>query len=125
MVSTTRMIRCALTLLLGASFAACSGDDSSGPGNGTTPPPPPTLGDAVNIVDDDFSPGSLTASVGTTVTWTWTGANEHNVTFDDGVGNSVTKTSGTHARQFAAAGNFIYICTIHGRSVMQGTIVVQ
>ena len=118
MISTPRMIRLALTLLLGASFAACGGDDPSGPGsgNGTT---------AVNVDDDFFDPTSRTVSAGTTVEWTWIGGNEHNVTFDDGVGNSVTQTSGTHSRRLNQTGTFPYICTIHGRAVMSGEIVVQ
>ncbi len=114
MISTPRMIRLALTLLLGASFAACGGDDSSGPATAT-----------VNIDDDFFDPSSRTVSAGTTVQWTWIGENSHNVTFDDGVGNSVTQTSGTHSRQLNQTGTFTYICTIHGRAVMSGEIVVQ
>ncbi len=118
MISTPRMIRLALTLLLGASFAACGGDDPSGPesGNGTI---------AVSVGDDFFDPSSRTVSASTTVEWTWIGGNEHNVTFDDGVGNSVTQTSGTHSRQLNQTGTFTYICTIHGRAVMSGEIVVQ
>ena len=126
MISTPRMIRLALTLLIGASFAACSGDDpGTGSGNGTTPPPPPpTATNAVNVVDNDFNPTSVTVSVGTTVTWTWFGVNPHTVTFDDGVGNSFQQTGGTHTRQFSAAGTFPYHCTIHG-TPMSGTVVVQ
>ncbi len=126
MISRPRVIRWALTLLLGASFAACGGDDTSGPesGNGTTTPPPPGA-NAVNIIDNNFNPTSLNVTAGTTVTWTWTGGNSHNVTFDDGVENSFTQTSGTYMRQFAAAGSFPYHCTIHGASVMFGTVVVQ
>ncbi len=113
MISTPRMIRLVLTLLLGASFAACGGD-SSGPESA-----------AVNVDDDFFDPSSRTVSAGTTVQWTWIGGNTHNVTFDDGVGNSVTQTSGTHSRQLNQTGAFTYICTIHGRAVMSGEIVVQ
>ena len=117
MISTPR-IRLALTLLLGASFAACGGDDPSGleSGNGTI---------AVSVGDDFFDPSSRTVSAGTTVEWTWTGGNEHNVTFDDGVGNSGMQSEGNHTRQFTAAGTFPYYCSIHGRSVMSGAIVVQ
>ncbi len=126
MISTPRMIRLALTLLLGVSFAACGGDDTSGPGSGNGTTTSPTPGDAVSVADNSFSPASLTASVGTTVTWTWVGGmNSHNVTFDDGVENSFTQTSGTHTREFTAAGAFPYHCTIHGRAVMSGTVAVQ
>ncbi len=125
MISTPRMTRFALTLLLGASFAACGGDNT-GPGNGTTPTPTPTPGtNEVNVIDNGFDPTSRTVSVGTTVQWNWRGVNSHNVTFDDLMGSSGTQTSGTHTRQFTAAGNFGYICTIHGAAVMSGTVVVQ
>ncbi len=84
MISTPRMIRFALTLLLGASFAACGGDDTSGPGsdNGTTTPPPPPAPPAVNIADNNFSPSSLTVSVGERVTLTCFGMKSLNVSFD-------------------------------------------
>ncbi len=125
MISTPRMIRFALTLLLGASFAACGGDDSSGPGSGNGTITPPAANE-VNVGDNFFNPSSRTVSSTTTVTWTWRGgANSHNVTFDDGVGDSITQSSGTHTRQFAAAGTFPYQCTIHGAAVMSGEIVVQ
>ncbi len=133
MIPTPRMIRLALTLLLGASFAACSGDDSSGPesGNPITLVPP---ANSVFVSDNYFTPSSRTVSSGTTVTWTWVSVtdpytgqapNSHSVTFDDGVGNSSSRSNGNHTRQFTAAGTFPYYCSIHGRSVMSGEIVVQ
>ncbi len=109
----------------GYTLVATSGSLSSATSAtfGIFPPPTPAA-DAVNVADNSFSPTSLTTSVGTTVQWTWVGGNSHNVTYDDGVGNSVTQTNGTHIRQFTAAGTFPYICTIHGRAVMSGEIVV-
>ncbi len=118
------MIRFALTLLVGASLAACGGDDTSGPGSGNGTAPPPGANE-VNVIDNNFNPTSATISAGTTVQWTWVGGNSHNVTFDDGVWNSITQTSGTHSRQLNQTGTFTYICTIHGRAVMSGEIVVQ
>lgn len=85
--------------------------------------PPPAAN--VNVGDNFFDPSSLTVSTGTTVDWTWTGANPHTVTFNDGIGNSIQQTSGTHMRQFTAVGTFGYFCTVHGASVMSGTVVVQ
>ncbi len=79
----------------------------------------------MSVVDNSFGPMSLTVSAATTVTWSWVGGNSHNVTFDDGLGNSFTQTNGTHMRQFTAAGTFPYHCTIHGRAVMSGEIAVQ
>ena len=135
MISTPRMIRLALTLLLGATFAACSGDDSSGPESGTPANPLPIPpANSVFVYDNYFTPSSRAVSSGTTVTWTWasvtdpyTGVvpNSHSITFDDGVGNSGMQSEGNHTRQFTAAGTFEYYCSIHGRSVMSGQIVVQ
>ncbi len=90
--------------------------------------------DLSNVGDNFFNPSSRTVSSGTTVTWNWVsegnsytgaGPNSHSVTFDDGVGSSVTQSEGKHTRQFAAAGTFPYHCTIHGSAVMSGVIVVQ
>jgi plastocyanin len=57
--------------------------------------------------------------------YTGVAPNSHSITFDDGVGNSGMQSNGKHTRQFTAAGTFPYYCSIHGRSVMSGAIVVQ
>lgn len=78
---------------------------------------------SVSVLDNFFNPTSSTVSAGGTVTWTWGGGVDHNVTFSAG-SSSGTQTAGTFARTFADAGSFGYQCTIHGSS-MSGTIVVQ
>ena len=79
----------------------------------------------VSVQDNRFVPPEASAAVGESVTWRWDGVNPHNVTFDDpAVGNSATQTSGTFSRTFAEAGEFTYFCTVHGRSVMSGSVVV-
>ena len=135
MISTRRMIQSILTLLLGVGFAACGSDDSYGPGgNGITPPTPtPPATASVNVRDNFFDPSSGTVSSGTTVTWTWVSVADpytgiptsHSVTFDDGVGSSATQSSGTHTRQLNQTGTFTYFCSVHGKPVMSGEIVVQ
>ncbi len=138
MISTRRIIRWALAPLLMASFAACGSGDSSSPGSddaGNNPPPPPAA-NSVNVRNNFFDPSSRTVSNTTTVTWTWrtattdpytgeTSTTSHSVTFDDGVGSSLTQSGGTHTRQFNQTGTFGYFCSVHGAAVMSGTVVVQ
>ena len=78
---------------------------------------------AVSIGDNAFSPSSVTIKVGGVVTWTWTGSNQHNVTWTDStVAPSPTQTAGTYSRTFTVAGTFTYSCTVHGET---GSVVVQ
>jgi plastocyanin len=110
-----------LTLVLAIGLcSACGGDSSSG----SNPPPAGT----VNVQDNSFKPASLTIAAGEDVTWQWKGSGSHNVTFEDGQGNSANKTSGTHQRVFAAAGSYRYRCTNHSSnftSGMSGSVTVQ
>lgn len=126
--------------LLASALVACGGSS----GLSTQPPPPPPPPPPVNtppattneilITNDAFTPTNITVPVNTTVTWTWntcgpdgygySSCESHNVLFDDGA-TSGSKSSGTFARTFAAAGTFNYHCSIHGAAVMSGTVVVQ
>ena len=104
-----------------AVAAACGGDDTSAPEDGAD-------GGSVTVADNFFQPANVTvARTGgaAQVNWTWTGSNPHNVTFDVGAPHSGTQTSGTFSRTFTEAGSFTYICTIHGRAVMSGTVIVE
>lgn len=101
--------------------AACSDSMSSGSGGG---------GHTTNITvsDNVFQPSQDTISAGQTVTWTWGGANGHNVTFETLSDTSATMSSGTHQVTFSAPGTYRYRCTVHSTafgSGMHGTIVVQ
>ncbi len=108
--------------LVGALFAAaCGDDDSSGPGPGPETGP-------VRVDDNFFAPGTVTATRvdGTAqVVWNWAGSNLHNVTFDAGPPHSDTQSSGSFSRDFSEPGSFTYICTVHGRAVMSGTVTVE
>lgn len=88
---------------------------------GTAGTPPTTA--AVSVGDNFFDPTSTTIAAGGSVTWTWAGSANHNVTFSSG-SNSPTQTSGMFARDFPTAGSFDYLCTVHG-AAMSGTVVVQ
>jgi len=88
----------------------------------------------VTVQDDAFNPVATSVSVGGTVTWSWNGANPHNVTFIDPIGSgasapaSGTQAAGSYQLTFNTAGTFDYYCTIHGTAQgtgMAGTITVQ
>ena len=106
-----------------ALAASCGGASaaSTGPGNGVNNDGNGTT--AISVADDYFTPQSTRVLAGTTITWTWTGANAHSVTFDDGT-SSATQASGTYSRSFPAAGTFNYHCKIHGVA-MSGSVTVQ
>ena len=108
--------------LVGVIFvAACGSDGSNGPEPGPESGP-------VTVGDNFFQPASVTVTRtnGTAeVAWNWTGSNQHNVTFDAGPPDSETQTSGGFSRSFSEAGSFTYICTVHGRAVMSGTVTVE
>ena len=94
------------------------------------PPPPPAPTLSVTVADNSFTPSNGPLLSGGTVTWTWTGANNHNITFENGQGNAANQMTGTHTRTFptvTTATTFRYRCTIHSTafgSGMSGQIVV-
>ncbi len=113
------------TVLTLAIFLAACGDSSDpGSGNSNGGIGDPVATNNVSVADNSFTPQVITLTPGATVTWTWAGSNDHNVTFDDGVDDSVTQDSGSHTRTFGAAGTFLYHCTIHGASIMAGEVNV-
>src|SRR5438034_40940 len=77
---------------------------------------------SITIADNSFSPSDVTVPLHTTVTWSWTGVNTHNVTFTTvgapaDIGNM---TTGSASRTFDTAGTFQFHCTIHP-SLMTGS----
>lgn len=94
------------------------GGGGGGGGTGST-------SNSISVGDNFFDPASTTVTVGTTVTWTFSGATQHNVTFNNSsISGSNNMQSGTFSKAFNTAGTFGYTCTIHG-SAMSGTIIVQ
>lgn len=78
----------------------------------------------VSISGFSYSPGSVTVTVGDTVTWTNSDAQAHTATADDGswdTGSISNGASGTVT--FSTAGTFPYHCAIHPE--MTGTVIVQ
>jgi plastocyanin len=106
----------AVAAIVAALGVGTSCGDSTSPG-----------GNNVSVEDDFFDPDNLTVATGATVTWSWNGADTHNVTWT-GAGApapSATQTTGSYSRTFASAGTFDYFCSVHGQAVMSGTVVVQ
>jgi len=109
-------------IAVSALFAACGSDS-------TTAPTKPFDGKNIQIVDNAFSPSSVTINVGDSLTWHWAGSHDHSVTegttlggahaFDSGV-----KTTGTFGVRFNTASTVHYFCTVHFSS-MKGTITVK
>jgi plastocyanin len=118
----------ALSIAIGATSVILAASCGGGGGSGNGGPTGPGTGGSsatsndVSVADNYFSPSSTTVAVGS-VTWTWTGSQSHNVTFDDG-NASPTQASGTYTRRFSAAGTYSYHCTIHG-AAMSGTVTVK
>ncbi len=85
-------------------------------------PGDPVLGvTAVEVRDNEFGPSAVQIEPGQTVTWTWTGQEDHNVV-GDGM-ESPTQSNGTFAHTFADPGVYDYECTLH--FFMRGEVIVQ
>lgn len=107
---------------------ACGGGDppttgGSGGGGGTGGGTCAGTTTSVSVNDDNFNPSCTRVAVGATVTWTWAGSSEHNVTFTNTqLGASQTQSSGEFQKSFPNAGTFTYSCTRHPG--MDGSVVV-
>jgi plastocyanin len=80
----------------------------------------------IDIADNTFTPSAITIPLNTTVTWTWLGANIHNVTFTAATGvpaNIGNMTTGSASRTFDTAGTFQFRCTNHAG--MTGSVTVN
>jgi len=120
--------------------AGCGNSTSYGsppppPPPGPPPPPPPPPGATLDVTvgpGQAFAPSAGSVTSGGTVTWTWAnGSPAHNVTFEDGQGDSGNQTGGaTSSRTFptvTSATVFRYRCTLHSSafgSGMSGQITV-
>jgi plastocyanin len=87
----------------------------------TATPPVPKGSASVSMQDFSFSPASVTVNIGDSVTWSNTGAEDHDAaasSFSTG-----TVTPGSSATQtFSTAGTFSYVCSFHPQ--MKGTVQV-
>ena len=117
-----RFSRMGVSILVALAIAAC--------GSETTEPTDQT----VSVQDDVFNPLTANVTVGGTVTWNWSGSNQHNVTFTDPLSAggtapaSTTQAGGSYQLTFNTAGTYDYYCTIHGTAQgvgMAGTVTVN
>ncbi len=94
-----------LTAVLGGGLAGATSAAKA------KPPQPPK----VSLGDNVFKPTKLTVAAGTTVTFTWTGSNTHNVKVTSGPQKfkSPNQSSGTYMFRFTKAGTYKIVCTFH------------
>ena len=79
---------------------------------------------AVGISGFNFSPPSVTVTVGDTVTWTNSDDVPHTATADGGTFDTGTLDNGdSNTVTFSTAGSFPYHCSVHPQ--MTGTVVVE
>ena len=106
-------------------------ESTSAPGGSAEEAPPTDDGPvafaaspgSVTIKDFSFNPGSVTVSVGETVTWQNSGPSGHSATARDGSFDTGVLEEGRSAsHRFTKAGSFAYICTPH--PFMHGTVEV-
>jgi plastocyanin len=90
---------------------------------GTAPTCGTGSGQAVAIVNFSFSPGSLSASPGSLVTWTNNDSTTHTVTFDNGPDCGSVAPGAAVTATFLAPGTYAYHCKIH--PTMKGTVTVS
>jgi len=117
------LTRAAAAGMLILALAACGGGDE---GAATGPEASGATTDKIQVEDFAFKPESTTVKAGTTVTWTFGDAVDHNV---EGVGAGAElkkspdlKSGGTYPFTFTKAGTYDYRCTIHNS--MTGKVVV-
>jgi plastocyanin len=134
-------------IALGGALAAlaCSsgyGTDTGGNKNPYSNPNPPTQPGgtpaqtaSVEVRDDFFAPNSTLLAVGGTVTWTWIGTDGHSVTPTGSTSFSpeapVSYPPKTLVVTFPTAGDYNYLCTVHGvgngynNGTMNGAVYVR
>ena len=113
-----RSLRPALAVLLALTLGACAGSA------GASPDSSPVATTTVNLPKSyRFDPVAITVEAGATVTWTNNDNFSHNVKFD-GADPLVMAPGATVTHQFAAAGQYAYVCTFHPKD-MQGTVLVN
>jgi len=82
----------------------------------------------VAIADFSFTPKDVVIKTGGTVTWTWGGAQPHNVTYDGGptplpTGSGTMTGSGTFPSTITTLGKYTYHCSVHPQMTASVTVV--
>jgi len=129
-----RLARSLGVVVFGLAIYGCGSGYSSGspaaptPSTGTTGQAAvvtiPLSTDAYGeSMDPQFSPGSVTVTAGTTLTWQNKDGIAHTTSSDGGAWSAALPSGGSYSYTFATKGNFSYHCTIHPG--MKGTVTVQ
>ena len=108
-----------------ASHTATAGADGLGEVEFSASAADPPTSASVTVDDDEFSPVNAIVQVDGTVTWSWIGFSEHNVTFEGPSprpADSPTQVDGMYGLTFSSAGTYRYVCTLH--LGMSGTVRV-
>jgi plastocyanin len=126
----------ALLTVLGLAVAACGGGGSAAPTTSATNQPASAAADpcaasttsgavTASIVDFDFDPATVQASVGDVVTWTNDGDAPHTATLDDHPDCATPELANGESGgiQFNAAGTYAFHCALHPD--MTGTVEVS
>lgn len=103
---------------IGDKMMTDSGTDSSSANTG--------LAEAViDIQDFTFSPGTLTISVGASVTWMNLDSAPHSIKSDSGseLNSNLLGNGDSYSHTFTQAGTYEYHCGVH--PMMKGKIIVQ
>lgn len=105
------------------------GGGSQGGGGGGGPVGAVNVGPGIQFVsahDGSQNPAVTMITVGSSVTWTWTGGLAHSVqsTGNTSFASSQIMSSGSYSVLFNTPGTYHYICGVHG-TAMSGTVVVQ
>jgi plastocyanin len=104
-----------LAVVTGLAFVGC-GDDPAGPSDSGS----------VTVRDFEFDPENIVVEPGASVTWTWNGVEDHDVTFDSpSITDSPLQSSGTFSTTMPTTpGTYTYHCTEHPL-LMTGSVEVQ
>ncbi len=112
------------TVCMLAGVGGCKNDSASPYGTSNTPPnvPPNT----VVMNSSSFTPGALTVTRGTTVTWRNDDGRVHTSTSDiTGWDTGDMAPGASRTTTFSTPGTFAYHCRYHRAMGMVGTITVQ
>lgn len=77
-------------------------------------------GASVSMIDNSFSPASLTVTAGELVRWTNNGSLPHTATLNGVFDSGTLASGGTFSYRFATPGTFRYYCRLHGTAAGLG-----
>jgi plastocyanin len=126
----------AIIAVIPLALAACGGGASPEPTSAGSEAPPSAAADAcapstasgdvtASIVDFDFDPGTIQASVGDVVSWTNEGDAPHTATLSDHADCTTPRLASGESGgiQFSAPGSYAFFCEVHPN--MTGTVEVS